>query len=154
MRKTILYRLFRLGAIPRKLRPTLEKENIVVSDEGISGRLITKDVMGPGKRYLHRSEGFSGCLVLTEERLICFTFWNCQINISINDPKVSEIYVDALNDYTLSLSFESSVFRDGWQGVIEFQFKTEKALRFCDTLISVGARQGVAPGSGTMDFQP
>ncbi len=37
MTKTILYRLFKAGGIPDKLRPVLESENIVVCDEGING---------------------------------------------------------------------------------------------------------------------
>ena len=52
------------------------------------------------------------------------------------------LYVNIPKGHTLSISFESSVFRDGWSGVIEFQFKKEKARQFHDVLKSIGARQG------------
>ncbi len=148
MKKTILYRLFRLGSIPKKLIPVLQEEGIVVSDEGIGGWFITKNVKGPGKRYIHRREGFSGCLVVTQIRIVCFTYWKRQINILVNDPKISELYVDAPNEHTLAISFESSVFRKGWEGLIEYQFKTQKALEFQNVIKSLGAQQGTPADAG------
>lgn len=66
MKKTILYRLFGLGSVPRKLRPVLEQEGMVVFDEGVRGSFVTKHVNGPGKRYrrsgrLSMLDIFSGC---------------------------------------------------------------------------------------------
>ncbi len=142
MKKTILYRLFRFGAIPKKLRPILENEGIVIFDEGMGGWFITKNVKGPGKRYRCRAEGFSGCLVITKKRIICFTYWKRQINISVEDPKLSKLYVNVPRWQTLSISFESSVFLDGWEGVIEFRFNTDKALKFQEVLRSLGAKDG------------
>jgi hypothetical protein len=140
MKKTLLYKLFGLGRIPRQLRPLLESEGIVVADEGIGGWFITKHVNGPGRRYRNRAEGFSGCLVVTKKRILCYTYWKRQINISVDDPKVSVLQVTLLKAETLSIAFESSVFREEWSGVIEFRFNTERAQLFHDTLRSIGAR--------------
>lgn len=150
MRKTLLYTLFRIGAIPRKLLPILQSEGIVVADEGIAGRLITKNVRGPCKRYLNRSEGFSGCLVITTKRVACFTYWKRQINVAVGDSRLSALFVRLPDDETLSLSFESSVFRDQWEGIIEFEFETENALQFRDALKSVGAREGSAADAASL----
>ena len=150
MKKNILFRLLGIGSVPKKLLPILEQEGIVVLDEGMGGRFKTKNVKGPGKRYLYRSEGFSGWLAITKERALCYTFWKPQINISVSDEKVSQLYVDVPNDQKLSVSFESSDFREGWEGVIEFQFNTEKALLFRDAFISMGAQQGTAPAAGDL----
>lgn len=118
------------GAIPGKLLPILVQENIIVLDEGIAGWFITKKVKSPGKRFLNRSEDFSGCLAVTKKRVVCFTYWKRQINISAEDPKIRDLYVNVPAEDILSISFESSVFREGWKGVIEFRFKTEKAILF------------------------
>ncbi len=142
--KTILYRLFGFGSVPKQLRPVLEQEGMVVCDEGIGGRLVTKHVDGPGKRYRNRTEGFSGCLVITKERVVCYTYGKRQINISIEDPKIANLYVDTPDKNSLWLSFESSSFREGWDGVIEFRFNTDKALLFRDALIAIGAQQTTA----------
>lgn len=138
MKKSILFKLFRVGAIPRKQRPVLELEEIIVADEGMGGWLITKNVKGPGKRFINRAEGFSGWLAITKKRIVCYTYWKRQINISLEDPKIYQISVNVPREKLLSLSCESSVFRDGWSGSIEFRFKTEKAQQFYNVLKSIG----------------
>jgi hypothetical protein len=60
MKKTISYRLFSIGGISKKLRPVLEKEGMLVCDEGIRGWFVTKNFKAPGKRFWYRQEGFSG----------------------------------------------------------------------------------------------
>ncbi len=144
MKKTFLYRLLGLGSIPKQLLSTLEQEGIVVSDEGIGGRLITRHVDGPGKRYRHRSERFSGCLVVTRKRVVCYTYRKRQINISVDDPKVANLYIDTPKEEELCLSFEASIFREGWDGLIELRFNTNKAHQFHEALIKIGAQQGTA----------
>jgi hypothetical protein len=144
MKKSILYRLFGLGAFPKGVLPGLEQEELVVMDEGIGGWFVTQHVKGPGKRYRHRSEGFVGSLAVTRERVICYTFRKPQINIAVKDPKVSKLYVDAASENKLCVSFDSAHFREGWEGVIEFRFNTDKAFRFRDALIAIGAQHGTA----------
>jgi hypothetical protein len=147
MKKTLLYRLFGVGAFPKQLLPVLEQEGIVVIDQGMGGRFIAEHVNGPGKRYCHRSEGFSGCLAVTKKRVVCYTYSKRQINISVKDPEISELYVDVPQEQKLSVSFESSIFLAGWEGVIELRFHTEKAQLFRDALISIGAQHGTAAGA-------
>jgi hypothetical protein len=139
MKKAISYRLFGLGSVPKKLRPVLEAEGIVVLDEGMRGRFMAKSVRGPGKYHRHRIEGFSGWLAVTRERVVCYSYGKRQMNISVHDPKLSELRVEAPDQESLSISFESSVFREGWQGVIQFRFKTDEAHWFQDVLGHFGA---------------
>lgn len=142
MSKTLLFRLFGIGSIPEKIRPVLESETIIVSDEGMRGWIITKDLRGPGKRYIRRAEGFSGCLVITNRRVISFTYWKRQINISTDDPKLKKLHVNIPEGGTLSILFDSSSFNDSWAGVIEFRFWTDKALQFYEVFRSIGASPG------------
>ncbi len=139
MKKNMLYRLIGLGAMPKGIHRSLEKERITVFDEGMSGWFITKNVKGPGRRYIHRREGFLGSLAVTRKRVICFTYSKRQINIPIEDPKISELKIHLPDRNSLSLSFDSALFREGWEGIIEYRFKTEKASQFFGALKSVGA---------------
>ena len=139
VKKTLSYRLFGFGTIPGKLRPVLEREHIIVSDEGMAGRFVTRELKAPWKRYVRRAEGFSGCLVVTGERVVCFTYGKRQINIAVTDPRLSELFVNAPDRDTLSISFESSAYRRGWSGVIELRFSTELAKEFRRVLESFGA---------------
>ncbi|MDO6563727.1 hypothetical protein Q4488_10050 [Amphritea sp. 1_MG-2023] len=145
MKKTFFYRLFGLGSVPKRLLPLLEQEGIVVSDEGMRGCFIAKHVNGPKKRYRHRAESFSGCLVVTRKSVICYTYGKRQINISTDDPKIANLYIDLIKDDTLCLTFESSAFREGWMGLMTFRFNTKKAHQFYEALIEIGVQQGPAP---------
>jgi len=140
MGHTLLYRLFKIGCIPKKLRPVLEAEGMVVVDEGIGGWVITKNVKGPGKRFRHRLEGFSGFLAITKKRAIAYTYWKRQINSSVEDPRISALYVNLSSPQSIVLSFESSKFSDDWQGIIKLRFKTSKAQKFYDVLMDIGAQ--------------
>ena len=147
MKKTLSYRLFRLGSIPRKLRPLLEGEGLQVADEGIPGRLVMGRVRGPGRRHYGRVEGFSGFLVVTGRRVLAYSYGKRQISIGADDPRLAEIYVRLASPEWLAISFEASAFREGWSGVMEFRFRTDRAPRFHEALISMGASQGRAPAS-------
>lgn len=67
----------------------------------------------------------------------------------MGDPRLSELYVNATDRQKLSISFESSVFRDGWDGVIEYRFKTDKAIQFQDALMSLGVQKCFASDAGS-----
>lgn len=144
MKKALSYRLFRLGAVPRQLLRALKQEGIIVLDEGVRGRFIARHANASGKCYRYRREGFSGWLAITNERVMAYTYRKRQINISSKDPGISRLFVDIPRDNRLSISFESSNFRKDWEGRLEFQFDTQKAVLFRDTLLAIGAQSGVA----------
>jgi len=135
MKKTISYRLFSIGGISKKLRPVLEKEGMLVCDEGIRGWFVTKNFKAPGKRFWCRQEGFSGFLAITEKRIIAYAYWKLIINLPFDDAKLSAINAELINPNRIDLSFESSVFHHDRQGIITVRFYTEKAQKFYDTLL-------------------
>lgn len=138
----IFDRLFRPGRIPRKLRAALEREGLLVCDEGIRGWLITPNVDGPGVRFRGRREGFIGWLAVSRERVLCYTFRRRQINIATSDPRMRELRVTVPEPDRLSISFESGAFRPGWRGAMEFRFTTAKARRFARVFEEQGASTG------------
>lgn len=146
MANSLLYRLFRIGGIPGTLRSPLEAEGIVVADEGIGGCYIAHDLSMPGTRSRRRREGFVGFLVLTRQRLVAYGYRRRQINIAVDDPKLSQLCIQLTGPQEIALSFETSAFHDDWRGVVELRFRTGKARRFYDTLIGIGLSEGVADG--------
>ncbi len=139
MKKSIFYRLFGIGSMPAEIRDLISREGILASEEGIKGWFIAKNAKGPGKRFIHKRRGFVGYLALTSERLILYFMGRRQINIAFNNPGFNKIRVNILEPGTLSVSFESSEFLDGWEGVFEYRIKTGKAQQFYDILVSRGA---------------
>ena len=142
MRKTISFRLLGLGAIPAELRPVLASEGILVADEGMRGWIVSKNVKGPGRRYIYRVRGFSGCLVVTEKRIVCCTYRSRWIDIPVDDPRISLVSVDVPRTGKLAVSLDASAFRDGWSGTMEFRFRTEKAREFYEAMVSIGCITG------------
>lgn len=60
---------------------------------------------------------------------------------------MSFLYAKLLKAQTIALSFESAMFHDDWQGVIELRL-TEKAKEFYDVLMALGVQRGSAADAG------
>jgi hypothetical protein len=139
MTKSLWYRLFRLGGIPRRRRPELAAEGIVLADEGIPGWLVTRRLRGPGTRYRYRGQGFVGSVVVTRSRVLCFAFGNKLVDVPFSDPRMAALEVAAPAAGRLTIAFEAAAFRDGWKGRMELRLSTPLASRFRDILVSRGA---------------
>ncbi|HUV13386.1 MAG TPA: hypothetical protein VMY18_07060 [Acidobacteriota bacterium] len=137
MKKTLLYRLFGIGGIPKKVRPSLEAEGILICDEGIGGWMIMKNFKAPGKRFKHRMEGFSGFLALTNIRLISYAYGKRIVNVPLNHPKIAGIHCAMVNPNKIELSFDAAVFQDDREGMITLRYNTPMAQQFCDKLASI-----------------
>lgn len=140
MSKSLFFTILGLGRVPKSVLSVLKSEEIQMMDEGMKVSLITKNVKGPGKRYINRSEGGAGSLVVTKKRVSCYTFSKRQINIAVDDPKIRELFVKVISPDKISIKFESSVFREGWSGKMEFLFTTDKAQEFYNCLTSIGMK--------------
>ena len=142
MKKNLLYRLFGVGAIAEKYRSGLEQEDIVVADEGIGGSLTMRNVKGPSRRYSYKKTLFTGWLVVTKKRVVCYAFGFRQIDIPVSDARIAQLHVENPNENILTISFEASTFRPNWSGHMQFKFKTDKAADFNKTLEDIGATPG------------
>ena len=140
MKKTILYRLFKVGRIhPKKLLPALKKEGIVASDEGIAGRIYLKNYQAPGKRSKQKLIWFSGFIVVTKVRLLAFAYWKPLINVRIADPRFKAIQAELEGSDRIAFHFEASAFRDDAEGEILVRFRTPKAGEIMEAIRSVAA---------------
>jgi hypothetical protein len=144
MKRTLGWSLFRAGRIPRRWREELEREAPLLADEGLPGRFIAVDVRGPGRIWKHRSEGFSGWLAVSRARFVAYSYRRRQVHIALNDPRITELHVDLLEDDWFALSFQSGRFREDWTGVLELRYRTVKARQIRDALLTAGAQPGSA----------
>ena len=133
MAKTWLYRLFGIGKIPKKRRVQLERERIVLSDEGISGSIVFTKFRAPGRYHGKRWSWFSGALVLTKARLVAFTGMTSVspiIDIPLDNPRLAELDCSLRSDTNLTIGFDAARFNDRWSGKVECRFETEHARQF------------------------
>ena len=133
MGKTLLYRLFGLGRIPRRMRPVLEQEGIVLLEEGIGGSVTFRNFRAPGRRYSLRRSWFSGSLVVTRKRVAAFFFARPIIDLPLDHERAGELNWTVENA-SLRVQFDASTFHEGWSGSIEYRFSTARARQFMDLL--------------------
>ncbi len=127
MSKTLLYRLFGLGKIPRDAIDQIEKEGIVLQDEGLSGSVTFQRFRAPGKYYGWRRNWFSGSVVLTQEHFLAFQYSRPIIGVSWSDEKIKKLEVRLENENTLFVGFEASTFQAEASGDIEIRMSTPLA---------------------------
>ena len=139
MKKTLLYRLFKIGKMPGKLKKVLETENLILFDEGIGGWLIMKNIRAPGKRFKHRIVGFTGFLAVTEKRIIAYSYWKHILNVPVDHPNFRTLRCELANPCRIEITYESSHFNEKWTGEIKLRFNTEKASEFDSAIMRLQA---------------
>ncbi len=130
MQKSVLFRWFGLGVCPEEAREALAGEGPVFLDEGISGRMVSRGVSGPGRRCRYRSEWFLGTLAVSGRRLMLYSFARRQINIALDDERLALLEFRRPGPGMLCIAFEAGAFRDGWTGRLEYRLKTAGADGF------------------------
>ena len=128
MGKSILYRLFGLGKLPRDVKSGLENEEIEFLDEGIRSSVTFKKFKAPGKRFYWRRNWFPGSFVVTNKRVAGFAYSKSLIDVTFGSPLFEKLHIEATNPRCIFVRFEASDFHADRRGTIECRFKTEKAL--------------------------
>ena len=128
MAKSLLYRLFGVGKIPKLLGDTLRIEGIVVSDEGIPGSVTYRDFRAPGKYFSWKKQAFTGSVVVTNIRLVALIYSNFAVNVPFTDERIRKLQISIEGDDRLLIVFDPSLFHDNWSGTIEYRFHTRLAL--------------------------
>ena len=127
MAKSLLYRLFGVGKVPKLLNDTLRIEGIVVSDEGISGSVTYRDFRAPGKYFSWRKQAFVGSIVVTNVRLVALMYSNFAVNVPFSDERIRRLQISVEGSDRLLIVFDPSVFHENWSGTIEYRFRTPRA---------------------------
>ncbi len=141
MSKTLLYRLFGLGGIPRDLEDRIQSEGVVLRDEGIRGSVTYRRFRAPGRYHGWKRSGFSGAIVLTRQHFLAFKYSRPIIGVPWDHEKLDELDVRLENDDTLCVAFEASAFQEDASGEIEVRLSTPRAreaLRQIEQLRRIG----------------
>jgi len=127
-RKTIGYRLFGWGRIPKRWRAALQAEGIRIVDEGIRVDVTMRGYRAPGRRFAYRRQILSGAIVLTRKRVAGFARWWTLFNVEFDDPRVAALEVSAPAEQTLCIGLDVQTFDPKRTGRIECRFVTDRAI--------------------------
>ena len=135
MSKTLLYRWFGFGRLPKPMMPILEQEGIALLEEGIGRSITFRNFRAPGKRYSYRKNWFTGSLIVTELRFAGFAFRRPVINVPLEGPYLDKLECSLEKEHAvLRVAFDSSDFHDDWSGMIECRFRTPMARQFLERI--------------------
>jgi hypothetical protein len=127
LRRTLGYKLFGSGKIPKGLMTELQSELIETSDEGIHGSVTYKNFRAPGKRDGWRRVWFSGAVAVTGVRLVALQYSNFAINVPFTDNRFRLMNISLEPTDTLLIAFDASLFHEDWSGQIEYRYRTPVA---------------------------
>ncbi len=127
MGKTLLYRLFGLGGIPREVEEQIQSEGVVLRDEGIRGSVTFRRFRAPGRYHGWRRTWFSGSIVLTRRHFLAFQYSRPIIGVPWDAEKLEQLDVRLENETTLCVAFEASVFQEDASGEVEVRLSTPLA---------------------------
>jgi hypothetical protein len=135
MAKTLLYRLFGVGSVPRQLSAALQAEGILLLDEGIPASVTYLDFRSPGRRSNWRRQWFTGAIALTRVRLVALQYSNTAINVPGADERIRSLRFSVEEPNTLVVAFDPALFHADWSGTIEYRFRTPQARAFLEQLM-------------------
>jgi len=134
MSKSILYRLFGLGKIPKDVVPIVEKEGILFKEEGIGGSATLRNFRKPGTRYGYKSTWFIGSIVLTNEHFLAFQWSTPVVGLAWKAEEMAELYCYLDDKKKFHVDFDAAKFNDAWSGDIEVKFSTEHGQEIIDII--------------------
>jgi hypothetical protein len=123
--KSLLFRLFGVGQIPKLLRDRLRMEGVVVSDEGVPGSVTYREFRAPGRYSSWRKQAFIGSVVVTDVRLVGLMYGRFVVDVPFTDERIRQLQIARERDRLL-IAFDASLFHDDWAGTIEYRFQTSE----------------------------
>ncbi len=136
MAKTLLYRMFGLGKIPRRKLPALEDEGILFAEEGVGGSVTYEKWWGAGRATRWRRSSFSGSVVLTRTRFGVYGYLCTLFEIPAKMAHDGTLQCDVEESGRVVLSANGSDLNPKWRGTITFRLRLDEPEEFLASLRS------------------
>ncbi len=134
MKKTLFYRLFGWGQLPKKMRPILESEGIVLFDEGVGGTVTLRNYRSRTRISGYRCSWFTGSIVITGIRFAAFSISRPLINVPLDIERLRLLDCSIEKGTKLKVAYDAADFDDNTTRKVELRFKTAKARFFLERI--------------------
>ena len=134
MKKTLFYRLFGWGQLPKAMRPILESEGIALFDEGLGGTITLRNYRSPTRWSSYRCSWFTGSLVVTGIRFAAFSISRPLINVPLDVERLRLLDCSIEKGTKLKVAYDAADFDDNATGKVELRFRTAKARLFLERI--------------------
>ncbi len=140
MAQTLLYRFFKIGKIPEVSMEQIQKEGVVLLEQGLGGSITFRNFRAPGRRYGWKRRWFSGSIVLTNQHLLAFAFSKPVIGIAWSDRKIRRLKTVVQDNNTLSIKYDAADFNKDWSGEMELRYTTPLAISISQKIRKLSRR--------------
>jgi hypothetical protein len=134
MRKTFLYKLFKIGKMPAGEVSEIQKEGIILFDEGFKGTKTYINFRAPWRYSNWKRQWSTASVALTNARLIAFQYALKEIDVPLSDARFAELNFSVEEDGALLVAFDASLFLDQTTGNLEYRFYTPLARQFLEKI--------------------
>lgn len=132
--KTLCYRLFKAGRVPKHVEAQIEKEGVVLREEGIGGSVTYRNFRAPGRYSSWRRKWFTGSIVLTNAHFLAFRYSTPILGVPWKDRRIKALDCFLKGDEILCVAFDAALFNDDWSGDVEVRFRTSRAQSFLEVI--------------------
>ena len=124
MEKPILFRMLKVGSLPKNIHQTVKNEGILVSDEGCKISVTYHKFKTKGKYFSYKRTYAIGSIAVTSKRTIAFAFSKRIMNFQHEQPGL-EVLLESPT--TLLFIIDVSKTMPNSSGEIEIRYFTENA---------------------------
>ncbi len=138
--KSLWFRLFGVGRLPRRWREACASEGVVLLEEGLALRVGLRHFRAPGRYSSGRVSYGAGALLLTERRLLITLFWRKVVDLPRQAAWLGRLSVGLDEQGRLLLAFHAEAFSTRQRGEVALRLTSEHAAWLLAELRAQGAR--------------
>ena len=136
MAKSILYHLFGFGKIPKRYRSDIDKEGVILQDEGLAIVVRYRNFRAPNVYYGRKISFVIGSVVLTKNSFACFrgNIIPPVFHVPVAHESFKAFGFSLDEKARLRVVIDAPAFKEGWKGTIDCRIPTENAGDFLRAL--------------------
>mgnify|MGYP000396487853 CR=1 FL=1 len=139
MAKSFLFRFFGFGKFPTRYQAEMEKEGVVLQEEGLSIVVRYRNFRAPNVYYGRKVSLVMGSVVLTKGSFACFrgNLIPPVFHVPTSHESFSAFDFSLDEKGRLKVVIDAPVFQEGWKGTIDCRIPCENAEKYLQVLMGV-----------------
>ena len=137
MAKSFLFRFFGFGKFPTRYHGEMEKEGVVLQDEGLSIVVRYRNFRAPNVYYGRKVSLVMGSIVLTKSSFACFrgNIIPPVFHVPIGHESFKAFDFSLDEKGRLKVVIDAPLFQDGWKGTIDTRIPCENSEKYLQVLM-------------------
>ena len=137
MAKSFLFRVLGFGKFPTRYHCEMEKEGVVLQDEGLSIVVRYRNFRAPNVYYGRKVSLVMGSIVLTKSSFACFrgNIIPPVFHVPIGHESFKAFDFSLDEKGRLKVVIDAPLFQDGWKGTIDTRIPCENPEKYLQELM-------------------